>query len=78
MLGRGMMPQRVAQAAAWHLANDMSWQELAAKQLRFANGSRAPYFSAQEIQAGMQVAAAASKLAEERSSQSSQDSLSQR
>ncbi len=77
MLGRGMMPQRVAQAAVWHLANDMSWQELASKQLQFANGTRAPYFSPQEIQAAMQVASAATQLAEKRQSDSKQDSLSQ-
>jgi hypothetical protein len=78
MLGKGMMPQRVAQAAAWHLANDMSWQELASKQLRFANRPPAPYFSPQEIQAAMQVAAVATKLAEKRKSTYSEDSLSQR
>jgi len=78
MLGRGMMPQRVAQVAAWHLANDMSWQELASKQLRFANGIRTPYFSSREIRAGMQVAAMATQLAKQRQSEAKQDSLSQR
>jgi hypothetical protein len=77
MLGTGAVPQRVAQAAAWNLANDMSWQELAAKQLRFANGRRAPYFSAAEIQAGMQVAAAAIQMAKQRESTPQTDSLSQ-
>jgi hypothetical protein len=82
MLGTGRMPQRVAQAAAWHLANDMSWQELAAKQLRFANGRRTPYFRPQEIRAAMQAVAMATQLAEQRrqseSPGSSVDSLSQR
>ena len=77
MLGQGMMPQRVAQVAAWHLANDMSWQELAAKELRFANGTRQPYFSQQELQAGMQVSAVASRLAQQRKNADMQDSLSQ-
>ena len=31
MLGRGEIPQNSAQAAAWNLANGMSWQELASK-----------------------------------------------
>ena len=66
MLGSGQINQRAAQAAAWHLNNGMSWQELAAKQLRFANGTRQPYFSPAEIQAGMKIAAAAVKLSEER------------
>jgi hypothetical protein len=78
MFGRRMMPQRVAQAAAWHLANDMSWQELASKQLRFANRPPAPYFSPQEIRAAMQVAAVATKAAEKQESSYSEDSLSRR
>ena len=66
MLGSGQINQRAAQAAAWHLNNGMSWQELAAKRLRFANGTRQPYFSPAEIQAGMKIAAAAVRLSEER------------
>jgi citrate synthase len=31
MLGYGEIPQNAAQAAAWNLANGMSWQELAVK-----------------------------------------------
>jgi hypothetical protein len=79
VLGTGRVPQRVAQAAAWHLSNGMSWQELAAKELRFANGTRRPYFSRQEIMAGMQVAAVAAKRVEQRKSTSEEDySLSKR
>ncbi|MFH1924520.1 MAG: hypothetical protein ABIP48_32105, partial [Planctomycetota bacterium] len=78
MLANGMMPQRVAQVAAWHLTDDMSFQELAAKEIRFANGMKRPYFSPQEIQAGMQVVATATQLAKQRQSDSKQDSLSQR
>lgn len=66
MLGRGEVPQRVAQVAAWHLNNDMSWEQLAAKELRFATGLRRPYFTPQEIQAAMQVVAKANNLAEQR------------
>ena len=29
MLGRGEVTQGVAQAAAWHLANDLNWKQLA-------------------------------------------------
>ncbi len=66
MLGSGRIDQRAAQVAAWHLNNQMSWPELAAKRLRFANGTSRPYFSPQEIQAGMQLTAMAVKLAEQR------------
>ena len=31
MLGAGQVPQNTAQAAAWHLANGLSWEELMVK-----------------------------------------------
>jgi hypothetical protein len=64
MLGNGQLNQRAAQAAAWFLNNNMSWQELTAKRIQHANGTSEPYFSQQEIQAGMQIAATAIKTAE--------------
>jgi len=73
MVGNGMN-QRVAQAAAWHLANDMSWRELAGKQLRFANGTRAPYFNPVEIRAAMRAATLATQLAERRQQRRQQES----
>jgi hypothetical protein len=76
MLGAGQVEQRVAQAAAWHLNNGMSWEELSAKRLRHANGTSEPYFSPAEIQAGMQIASTAVKTAEERSKQNSGTSSS--
>jgi len=66
MLGTGRINQRAAQAAAWHLNNNMNWQELAAKRLKYANGTSRPYFSPQELQTGMQLAGAAAKLAQQR------------
>ena len=69
MLGSGRTSQRAAQAAAWHLNNDMTWQQLAAKRLRHANGTSQPYFSQAEIQAGMQIAATAVAAAKEREQQ---------
>ncbi len=67
MVGTGQLSQRAAQVAAWHLNNDMSFAELAAKRLRFANGASQPYFSPQELRAGMQITMLATKLAEKRS-----------
>ena len=67
MLGSGKIGQRAAQVAAWHLNNDMSFQDLAAKQIRSGHVSR-PYFSRQEIQAGMRITAMANKLAQQRKS----------
>lgn len=65
MLGQGAVQQRVAQVATWHFNNNMSWQQLAAKELKFADGRRQSYFSAQELQAAMQVAVKAANLAEQ-------------
>jgi hypothetical protein len=63
--GRGELNQAAVQAAAWHLNNDMSWQELAAKlQGTRRSPSRPPYFTPDQIRAGMAYAAEASRLAE--------------
>ena len=66
MLGSGLLNQRAAQVAAWHLNNEMSFQELAAKRLRFANGTSRSYFTPQELRAGMQLVAMATNLAKQR------------
>ena len=76
MVGTGKINQRAAQAAAWHLNNNMSWEQLAAKRLIYANGTSKPYFSPQEIQAGMQVSATAVQVAEKRQQQKSAESTS--
>ncbi len=68
MLGNDQANQRAAQAAAWHLNNGMSWQQLAAKSRRHADGSSEPYFSQEEIQLGMQIASAAERTAREQQS----------
>ncbi len=78
-LGTGAVNQRVAQVAAWHLNNGMSFQELASKVLRFADGSSRPYFSPDELKAGMQAVALAEKVAKERAEQTGKSgSLSQK
>lgn len=77
MLSTGKVDQRAAQAAAWHLNNNMTWEELAAKRLKHANGTSEPYFSRAEIQAGIQVATTAVKAAAERQKQSTGTGTSQ-
>jgi hypothetical protein len=69
MLGNRQIDQRSAQAAAWHLSNDMSWHDLSSKQLRYANGARRPYFSQQEIQTAMAAAGTAVRTAAENEKQ---------
>jgi hypothetical protein len=72
-LGAGQVNQRAAQAAAWFLNNDMSWQTLAAKRYQHANGAPGePYFSSLEIQTGMLLANTAIRTAEEKQQQKRQ------
>jgi hypothetical protein len=63
--GRGELQHGATQAAAWHLNSDLSWNELAAK-LQGTRRSirRPPYFSREEIQAGMAYSNEAVRLAE--------------
>lgn len=64
--GNGQLQHGAAQAAAWHLNSDMSWEALAAKlQGTRRNIHRPPYFSADEIRAGMAYAQEAVRRAEE-------------
>ncbi len=80
MLGNGEIDQRAAQAAAWHLENGMSWEELASKEVRHLNGVRDPYFTAGEIYRGMQIALETKRrteLREPRETSSDQNQLSQ-
>jgi len=65
LLSTGQIDQRAAQAAAWHLNNDMSWDELAAKRIRSANGTSRPYFSQEEMRGAMNVASVAVRIAKE-------------
>jgi hypothetical protein len=63
--GRGELQHGAAQAATWHLNNDLSWNELAAKlQGTRRSPSRPPYFNRNEIQAGMAYASESHRLAE--------------
>jgi hypothetical protein len=78
MLGQGVVPQRAAQVAAWHLNNGMTFEQLATKQLHYADGSTAPYFTPQELQVGMQAVAAATKAVQEKQQTEKTDSLSQK
>jgi hypothetical protein len=63
--GRGELQHGAAQAAAWHLNNDLSWEELAAKKQGTTRSMRRPpYFSHEEMQAAMGYANAAIASAE--------------
>jgi hypothetical protein len=61
MLGHGEIGQKAAQAAAWHLANDMSWDALAHKQLKVLGAAAQSYFSKKEIAAAKDAVSKASE-----------------
>jgi hypothetical protein len=75
-MATGQIDQRAAQAAAWNLNNDMTWEQLAAKRIRHANGTSEPYFSQKEIQGGRQVAFTAVRTATERQKEQAKASSS--
>lgn len=62
--------RRAVQAAVWHLRNDLSWQELVAKEIRRAGGARYPYFSQSELRLAFVYARQAKELAQQRQPES--------
>ncbi len=56
--GAGQIPHGAAQAAVWHLNNDVSWQDLARKRgpRRTALGPKPPYFTSQQLHVAVQAA----------------------
>jgi hypothetical protein len=64
MLGEGNLDQKAAQAAAWHFANNMSWEELNAKKIHHLGGrGDEKYFTDAEMQGAMKIAAEADRFA---------------
>jgi hypothetical protein len=57
MLARGEIDQPATQAAAWHLANGLSWQQLADKiGVKHISGTTEPYFSSVALETARQLA----------------------
>lgn len=77
MLGRGQVSQRAAQAAAWHLANAMSWDRLRRLRREFAMGRiTEPFFTSRELAEGKKAAEAAIAMVEKDSPGVNADSSS--
>lgn len=55
LFGQGACSQKTAQIAAWHLANDMSWEQLARLKHKLANGSTRPRFTPADLQLAQRV-----------------------
>ena len=63
-LGRGELSQKVAQAAAWHIANGLTWEKLAAEKIDHAGGiPDEPYFSQAELVMAYRLVAVATEEA---------------
>ena len=74
-LGNKLITQNTAQAAAWHLMDKMSWQELAQKnRVESKYTGNIPWFNRLELQTADAVVKEAKRIASERSkSESSKD-----
>lgn len=67
MFNSRSMSQSAVQAAAWHIGNGMSWEELANKHTKHLGGiAPTPYFNPADIQQGMSIATTAAAQAKER------------
>ena len=66
MVGTGKLDQHSAQAATWHITDNMSWQQLAQKGKGPVRVPGDNYFSAANIQAAIQIAGMAQSQAAER------------
>ena len=64
-IGKGEVSQKVAQAAAWHIANGLTWEQLAAEKIDHAGGDPdESFFTLAELRAASQVVAIVTKRAE--------------
>ena len=62
-LGRGELPQKIAQAATWHVANGLTWEELSAKKIDRLGRPDDAWFTPTELMAAHRSVAVASERA---------------
>ncbi len=63
LLVDGKTNQKVAQAAVWHLANGLTWEQLAAKKVNRVGRADTPYYDAAELKAAVELTMHVEKLA---------------
>jgi hypothetical protein len=63
LLAAGKTKQKVAQAVVWHLANGLSWEQLAAKKVNRVGRADTPYYEPAELQAALELTKHVEKLA---------------
>ena len=65
MVGTGQLDRASAQAAAWHVSNNMSWEELANKKYNNVGTPDTPYFSNEQLRTAQAIVSGAdSRVAE--------------
>jgi len=70
-LGRGDLDQKSTQAAAWHLANGLTWKQLAAKiGVRHIGGRTEPFFTSAQLERALAATKEAARRAEQPASAS--------
>jgi hypothetical protein len=57
MVAAGRVEKQAAQAAAWHIASGMSWQQLSAKTYNHVNAPDTPYFQPQTLRLAQLIVA---------------------
>jgi hypothetical protein len=77
LIARNAIDPQVAQAAAWHLSNKMSWDDLAAKQSTEIGSTDQPYFTSQTLFQAQQLVVDARGFARERAEKMAKDKLEQ-
>lgn len=70
LLVEGKTNQKVAQAAVWHLANGLTWEQLAAKKVNRVGRADTPYYEAAELNAAVELTKHVEKLAKANSKKS--------
>lgn len=75
-IGKGEVSQKVAQAAAWHIASGLTWQQLAAEKIDHAGGDPdESFFTPAELQAAFRVVEIVTKRAEAGATRSASGSV---
>ena len=73
LVGSQRIDSPTAQAAAWHMASNMSWQELAAKARTKLGPNPVPYFTPAELARAEQLVASAIGKAREKAIERDKD-----
>lgn len=58
LVGTGKIDRATAQAAAWHVCNNMSWEQLSQKMYNHVGSPDTPYFSRSQLMAAQSMVAA--------------------